>query len=47
MNVTTMKLSYYVGAFLIATYYKNSYYTQSKETKLEESFNEKDYLNLF
>jgi hypothetical protein len=47
MNVTTMKLSYYVGAFLIATYYKNFYFTQSKETKLEENFNEKDYKNLF
>jgi hypothetical protein len=47
INVSTMKLSYYVGAFLIATYCENFYYTQSKETEAEEKFNEKDYKKLF
>jgi len=46
MNVTTMKLSYYVGAFLIATYCENFYYIQSKEMEAEENFNEKDYKKL-
>lgn len=47
MRTTTMKLSYYVGAFLIATYCENFYYRQSKETEAEENFNEKDYKKLF
>ena len=40
MRTTTIKLSYYVGAFLIATYCENFYYTQSKETEAEENFND-------
>ncbi len=47
MRVTTIKLSYYVGAFLIATYCENFYFTQSKETEAEENFNDKDYKKLF
>ena len=42
-----MKLSYYVGAFLIATYSEHFFYTQSKETEAEENFNEADYKKLF
>ena len=47
MRTTTMKLSYYVGAFLISTYCESFYYRQSKETEAEENFNEKDYKKLF
>jgi len=47
MKVTTMKLSFYVGAFLIATYCENFYFTQSKETEAEEKFVENDYKKLF
>lgn len=47
MSVTTMKLSYYVGAFLIATYYKDFYQIQSSETNAEENLNDDDYKKLF